>query len=329
MFAKRPTLIFSAAVLVGLAIASLALIPAKPEDIAPPNAESGEAQESESAAPSTDSSTPPRKSPSKERAPSVDTNAVGLSVPVSFYDRPMPSWSVPSGGAVEEYEYFKYLAENGDGIAAHKLANMVHPCTTDYFRTREELDYAVQQMRETFSFVYPDTGHVVRADNAQAADIFERMAIRSHQICTRSSGDNRQSYRHWLEVAADAAHTVAMLDYANTLDDPEAALELMREAWLIGDPNGLLALSHELQALYETGVDPGAKVPAAAAMYAFVYLQQQRFSPSEESVVGRIALHYQRQLEELERLLLPHERRAAMEQAGEMIASNENCCYRP
>ncbi|MEO1203480.1 MAG: hypothetical protein AAFX10_12280, partial [Pseudomonadota bacterium] len=88
MFAKRPTLIFSGVVLVGLAIASLALLPAKREDIAPPNAESGDASESVSAAPSSDSSTPPRKTPSKERPPSVDTNAVDLSVPVSFHDRP-------------------------------------------------------------------------------------------------------------------------------------------------------------------------------------------------------------------------------------------------
>ncbi len=263
-----------------------------------------------------------------------EQNAVGLGSrtpldtahPINWYPRPIPDLDIPDLSPAERFHFYKALADNGDGFAAHQLANMVLGCG-DSFRSEEELEVAVKSMRETFIFVEPWSGRETRANSEREAELFIELATRRFQVCGEVDGDPRDNYLHWLEVGAADRYTVAMLDYANTMDDRVAATELIREAWLAGDPNALAVLARKLNELYQDGTDPTANVPSAAAMYAFVELRIRRFPPSEDSVVGRITLDYLHQLREIEGLLQPHERDAAMAEARQMIESNGNCCY--
>ncbi len=82
-----------------------------------------------------------------------------------------------------------------------------------------------------------------------------------------------------------------------------------------------------LQELYDEGIDPDAKIPAYAAMHAYVTLRSARYRADAESVVGRITLEYQSQLNDMARQMMPDELDAAVERSRNLITSNENCCY--
>ncbi len=265
--------------------------------------------------------------PEPKSDPPLKAILANFEIPIRWYKRPRPSYSYLGQNAAEDYHYLKSLAEDGDAFAAHQLANMVIGCMTDQFQTQDELDSAVTNMKETFVFVYPESGQEARATNKNEAEIYALAATRQFQICMESVGDPRDAYLRWLKMAVDGGHPVAMLDYANKMDDPVAATKLMQVVWHLGDPRALYALARHLQGIYEDGTDPTVKVSAAAAMYAFVALHSLRYPPSGNTGAGGITLDYERELRDLERLLLPHERSMAIEQASELIANNKNCCY--
>ncbi len=256
----------------------------------------------------------------------VETSEV-LGVSVTWYDQPRPDYPHPNGSALDNYRYYKAFADEGDGFAAHQLANIVLGCFSSRFRTEDELNTAIRQMRETFSFVYPESGRIVRARDAQEAEIFIRSARNRFAICGEEVGAPRDEYGKWLEIGANDGYTVAMLDYANFVDDPVASVELIRSAWNLGDANALRSLAATLQGSYEDGTDPTANVPAYSAMYAFVELRKSRYPANEESVIGRITLRLQQELDEMGQLLLPHELEAAIADGKALIEANESCCY--
>ncbi|MEM1261761.1 MAG: hypothetical protein AAGH76_05165 [Pseudomonadota bacterium] len=259
-----------------------------------------------------------------ERRPPPTQLESGLDI--QWRERPRPAWNSPKGDTKAQLRALEELAENGDGFAAHRLANRVIGCDSS-FRSTEELESAIKSMRETFVYTQPGSDIPSRASNAQEAEIFVMVAMQGFETCSQFEGDFREHYLHWLEIAANNNHTIAMLDYANTMHDRLAAVELIEAAWHLGESNALLVLANTLNEIYQNGLDPTAKVPAAAAMHAFVELHLMRYSPSNDSIVGQRALRYQQRLSEIDSLLLPHERDAAREQARTLIKENENCCF--
>ena len=268
----------------------------------------------------------------REVLPSVIAQAEPIipnkdSMVIRWYKRPQQAFTHPNGSPSENFRYLKALAETGDGFAAHQLANMVLGCSHGSFQTQQALDTAMSQMRKTFTYSIPETGHLVRANNAQEAEIFINTATKQFEVCKEVTGNPRDAYKKWLEIGVNDGHTVAMLDYGNRLKDPQAAVGLFRSAWLQGDPYALHTLADGLQEMYDDGIDPAAKIPAYAAMHAFVTLHSSVYSANTESVIGRIALDYRSKLSEMARDMLPDELETAVEQSKELIASNENCCY--
>lgn len=82
-------------------------------------------------------------------------------ITIRWYDHPARSFVFPSGSPMENYRYYRSLAESGNGLAAHQLANLMLGCRHSSFRTQEELDTATKQMKETFTYVDPTTKALV------------------------------------------------------------------------------------------------------------------------------------------------------------------------
>jgi hypothetical protein len=245
---------------------------------------------------------------------------------ITWRELPHANFPFPNGTPLENYNYYKSLAESGDGFAAYQLAEMMRSCSNS-FLTREELDAAVVQLRETFTYFNRERNAVVRLGEQADVTKFTEMKIQQYENCQAFSAEQRQEHKYWLELAANSEYPVGMLDYGRQLDNPQAALQLYRHAWQQGNADALLSLAEALGQMYGDGIDPAAKVPAYAAMHAFVTLLRAAHGSDPERVVGRWTLRNQARLDEMAQEMLPDELEAAEQLSRQMIISNENCCF--
>ena len=247
-------------------------------------------------------------------------------IAINWRELPHRNFVFPNGTPLENYEYYKALAELGNGLAAHQLANMMLGCRHS-FRTKEELDAGIVQMRETFTFTDPESKANVRIGEPAEVNQYIENATQQFENCRGFTHEQRTEHKVWLELAANNGHTTAMLDYGHQLEDPQASIELYRSTWREGDANALLSLAVGLEQIYDRGIDPSAKVPAYAAMHAFVTLLRAAHGADPERIVGRRTLRNQAKLEEMAKEMLPDELERAGELSRQLITSNENCCY--
>ena len=247
-------------------------------------------------------------------------------ITINWYERPHRSFVFPNGSPLENYEYYKVLAESGHGLAAYQLANMMSSCT-EAFLTRAELNGAIVQLQETFTYYGPNIKANVRVGEQEDVDDFIDTVKRHFEECEHFTAGQREEHKQWMELAVNNGHTTAMLEYGQQLDDLVAAVALYRSAWRQGDGDALLSLAGGLEELYDQGIDPNAKIPAYAAMHAFVTLLRTAHGADPERVVGRWTLRNQAKLDEMAKLMLPRELEAAVESSRALITSNKNCCY--
>ena len=245
---------------------------------------------------------------------------------INWYEPDHRNFPFPSGSPLDNYAYYKTLAEAGSGIAAYQLANLMRSCS-GAFLTRAELDTAIAQMRRTFSYYDPEREATVRLSEPEKVEEFVESRIRHFENCKVFTAEQRQEHDMWMELASNNGHPLAMLEYGDKLDDPVAALELYRGAWHQGQGGALLSMATGLEKLYHQGIDPQAMIPAYAAMHAFVTILQTAYGANPERVVGRWTIRNQAKLDQMARELLPHELETATELARQLIESNKNCCY--
>lgn len=258
--------------------------------------------------------------------PTQLTQATGSEFQINWRQPPHKTFLHPNGKPLENYLYYKALAESGNGLAAYMLVNMMRSCDGAH-RTRRELDLAIQGMRRTFEFTDPSTGRTVRLAEPEAVEEYIAGEISNFENCIEFTVEQRQEHVAWLELAANLGHPPAMLDYGRSLDDPVAARVLYEAAWLQGDGHALGFIAESLQKTYDQGLDPKAKIPAYAARYAFVTLLNEAFGADPERVTGRWTLRNQEVLDVLTRTMLPSELEEAVELSRQLIESNENCCF--
>lgn len=245
---------------------------------------------------------------------------------ITWRKSPQLNFPFPNGTPLENYNYFMSLAESGDGFAAYQLAEMMRSCSHS-FLTRGELDAAVAQLRETFTYFDPEHNATVRLGEQSDVNKFTEMKIQQFENCSAFTAEQRQEHGYWLELAANSEYPVGMLDYGSQLNDLQAAVQLYRGAWQQGAADALLSLAEGLEQIYDEGIDPTAKVPAYAAQHAFVTLLQAAHGADPERVVGRWTLRNQAKLDEMAKEMLPDELDAAVQLSRQMITSNENCCF--
>ena len=251
-----------------------------------------------------------------------------LPASVRWREHPVRSIEHHTGEWPEKYQHYRQLAEQGNGIAAHVLANMVLGCAHVEFETREQLETAVTQMRETYTYFSPTNGQLVTLDAQDNIELLIDIATKSFEQCEGLTLDERRSTVKWYEVSANHGYSLGMLDYANTLSDPIVARDLRWRAWQIGDANGLLAYARDLRDAYDSGAEPDAKFEAFVAMHAFVTLRLARYGGADpDNVVGRINHSYQAELDALAILLFPEDLEAGKKQATDLLRMNPNCCY--
>lgn len=247
-------------------------------------------------------------------------------ISINWYEPPHRNFLFPNGSPLENYGYYKSLAESGHGLAAYQLANMMSSCS-HMFLTRAELDEAIVQMRETFTYYNPKLDSKVRIGEPEKVNEYIESAIEHFESCNDFTAAQREEHEKWMELAANNGHTTAMLDYGRKLDDPVASVELFRSAWRQGDGNALLSLAEGLEQMYDEGIDPSAKIPAYAAMHGFVMLLRIAHGTNPDRVVGRWTLPNQAKLDEMAKEMFPHELETAVELSRTLITSNRNCCY--
>jgi hypothetical protein len=247
-------------------------------------------------------------------------------ITINWRQSPYRDFPFPNGSPLENYHYYKSLAESGNGFAAYQLAEMMRNCSHT-FLTRDELNAAKVQIRETFTFIDPERNVEVRIGEPADVDRYIENAIQRFENCSDFTVEQRQEHGKWMELAANNGYALAMIDYGNKLDDPEASVALYRAAWREGNGDALLSLAEGLERTYNQGIDPTAKVPAYAAMHAFVTLLTEAHGAGPERVVGRWTLRNQAKLDEMAKELLPSELETAVELSKQLITSNRNCCF--
>lgn len=245
---------------------------------------------------------------------------------IKWREPPYRDFPFPNGSPLENYHYYRLLAESGNGFAAYQLAEMMSGCSHS-FLTQDELDSAIVQLRETFTYFDPELNATVRIGQQAKVNEFIEGKVQQFENCRAFTAEQRQEHGEWLELAANNGYALGMIDYGRGLDDPHASVELYRSAWQQGQPYALLSLAQGLERIYDEGIDPTAKVPAYAAMHAFVTLLQAAHGSDAERVVGRWTLRNQAKLDELAKEMLLPELEAARRLADQMISSNENCCF--
>ncbi len=245
---------------------------------------------------------------------------------INWRASPYPDFPFPKGSPLENYHYFKLLAESGNGFAAYQLAEMMSGCSHS-FLTQEELDSAIAQLRETFTYVDPELNATVRLGDQAKVNEFITGQTKQFENCRDFTAEQRHEHLHWLELAANNGYALAMLDYGRQLEDPQASLELYRSAWQQGESYALLSLAEGLERIYDEGIDPTAKVPAYAAQHAFVTLLQETHGSDPERVVGRWTLRNRAKLDEMAKEMRQAELEAAVQLSRQMITSNKNCCF--
>jgi len=245
---------------------------------------------------------------------------------INWYEPDHRNFPFPSGYPLDNYAYYKTLAESGSGIAAYQLANLMSSCAGS-FLTREELGTAIAQMQRTFTYYDPEREATVRLGEPENVNESVERKIRHFETCQAFTAEQRQEHSRWMELASNYGYPLAMLEYGDKLDDPVAALELYRGAWHQGEGGALLSMATGLEKLYNQGIDPQAMIPAYAAMHAFVTLLQTAYGADPERVMGRWTIRNQAKLDQMARELLPHELETATELARRLIDTNKNCCY--
>ena len=191
----------------------------------------------------------------------------------------------------------------------------------------QQLQEAIVQMRRTFTYYDPGLKSYVRIGEPEKVDEYIEGNIEHFESCKDFTVGQREEHQDWMELASNYGHTTAMLEYGNKLDNPAAAVELFRSAWSKGDASALRSLSAGLERMYDEGIDPSAKVPAYAAMHAFVTLLRTAHGTDPERIVGRWTLRNQAKLDEMTKVMFPDELAKAVELSRQLITSNENCCY--
>ena len=245
---------------------------------------------------------------------------------INWREPPHRKFIFPNGTPLENYEYYEALAESGDGFAAYQIANMMSSCRHAP-PSQEQLQEAIVQMRRTFTYYDPGLKSNVRLGEPEKVEEYIEGAIDHFESCKDFTVGQREEHDDWMELASNNGHTTAMLDYGNKLDNPAAAVDLFRSAWSKGDANALRSLSVGLERVYDGGIDPSAKVPAYAAMHAFVTLLRKAHGTDPERIVGRWTLRNQAKLDEMTKVMFPDELATAVELSRQLITSNENCCY--
>jgi hypothetical protein len=245
---------------------------------------------------------------------------------ISWRELPYQNFPFPNGSPSENYLYYRSLAESGNGFAAYQLAEMMRGCS-DAFNSREELDSAIEQMRQTGRYFNPELHAIVWIGDQADINAIAKAKTLQFENCQAFTIEQRHEHSLWLELAVNNGYTLAMVEYGQRLDDPQVSLELYRTAWQQGSAEALLSLAEGLEQIYDDGIDPTAKVPAYAARHAFVTLLESAYGSNPERVVGRWTLRNRAQLDEMAKEMRPAELAAAVELSRQMISSNENCCF--
>ena len=256
-----------------------------------------------------------------------DTPPSGLEpVLINWRESPYLNFPFPNGSPLENFRYFRLLAESGNGFAAYQLADMMRSCSHT-FLTRDELASAISRLRETFTYFDPERNAVVQLGQQADVNKFIEMKRQLFENCREFSAEQRQLHDHWLELSANNGYTLGMLDYGRQLDDLQASVELYRGAWRQGSGHALLELAEGLERIYDQGIDPTAKVPSCAALHAYVTLLKIAYGMDPERVAGRQTLHYRTKLDQMTIKLLPRELDEALRLSRQMINNNKNCCF--
>lgn len=245
---------------------------------------------------------------------------------INWYEPQDRKFLFPNGTPLENYEYYKVLAESGFGIASYQLANLMSSCSHAYLR-RDELDEAIVQMRRTSTYYDPKRDATVRIGEPEFIEEYVLGKIAHFESCKDFTTEQRDESDRWMKLAANQGYTTAMLDYGLQLSDPQESVELYKAAWELGDGGALGILAEGMEQVYDQGIDPTAKVPAYVAMHAYVTLLRSAYGDDVERVTGRLTLRNQAKLDEMAREMMPDELEAAVEQSRELITENKNCCY--
>jgi hypothetical protein len=227
----------------------------------------------------------------------------------------------PQGTPLENYNYYKLASEAGFGLASYQLAIMMERCR-QAFLTREDLEKAILEMNSTSTLVVP---YAVRSLPVTNPGTWVKGAVNDFEYCEGFTADQRDDSAMWLELAANQGLTKAMIHYGWKLhyQGPQAQVQLFESAWRLGDADALQWLAQGLFQIYDQGIDPTAKVPAYAAMHAYVTLLRSAPERLGESWISSA----QARLDEMAINLMPSEIEAAVGQSRELINENGNCCF--
>lgn len=131
-----------------------------------------------------------------------------------------------------------------------------------------------------------------------------------------------------LQLAADGGYAIALFDMGmqSLGTNQDSAYEYFEQAWLSGYPDALRRMSEIEQVRYEIGESDRGSIEATAMFIAFVTVYEQLIAqtgldPSNSPVPG---LHDQ--ADQMIDSLLPHQRHAMYERAGDIIEQNARCC---
>ena len=239
-------------------------------------------------------------------------------ITIRWYKPPHRNFLSPNGSWLENYEYYKLFAESGSGIAAYQLASMMSSCNSA-FLNRADLDEAIVQMQRTFTYFDPKLKSNVRIGEPEKVNEYIESYIDHFESCKDFTAGQRDEHEEWMELAANNGYTTAMLEYGRKLDDPIASVELYRNAWRQGDGHALFSLAKGLEQMYDEGIDPSAKIPAFAAMHAYVMLLRSAHGTNPDRVVGRWTLRNQAKLDEMAKVMFPDELEAAADLSSRLL----------
>ena len=128
---------------------------------------------------------------------------------IRWREPPSRSVPMPNGSPLENYQYYKSLAKSGNGFAAYQLASMMRSCS-HAFLSQDDLNDAIAQMRETFTFIDPTSGSKVRIGEQEDVDLHIEGAILQFENCSDFTMEQRQEHDRWMELSANNEYPFAM-----------------------------------------------------------------------------------------------------------------------
>ena len=128
-------------------------------------------------------------------------NPVAASIPlvINWRERPGRTFAFPHGSPLENYTYYKSLAESGNGFAAYQLVNMMGACNRA-FLTKDDLDAAIVQMRETFTYIEPTSGKTIRLGEPERVNQSIEVEVQRFESCREFTAEQRQEHKHKLKI---------------------------------------------------------------------------------------------------------------------------------